>query len=219
MPLRSPVHGHGDAMDPTETPGHRSILDQPTLVINRSWIPIRVTAVRRALGMVYRGVAWIVETDTLRPHEFCQWLDRSSTALDRFVRTPRVRIAAPEVIQLVRYDKVPLREAPFSRSNLFRRDRYTCQYCGTRVAPERLSIDHVLPRSKGGKTSWENCVLACVRCNARKGDRSPRESGLGLIREPRRPTWSPYLDLRPSEWRESWAKFVAPTRQRAVMGS
>ena len=122
------------------------------------------------------------------------------------------RVAAPEVIQLQCYNKVPAYDAPFTRRNLFERDAFTCQYCGKHVGGERMSIDHVTPRSKGGKTNWQNCVLACVRCNSAKGDRTLREAGLRLLNEPRPPRWTPYLNIKHSEQLESWAKFTASHR-------
>ena len=90
-------------------------------------------------------------------------------------------VEIPEVILLSTYGKVPRIEVSFSRKNLYRRDGHACQYCGTHRPSSELSIDHVLPRSRGGRTTWENCVLACVRCNSKKADRTPREVGF-LVR-------------------------------------
>jgi 5-methylcytosine-specific restriction endonuclease McrA len=109
---------------------------------------------------------------------------------------------------------VPCHEAPFTRRNLFLRDDFTCQYCGRHCASDHLSIDHVLPRSRGGATNWENCVLACVSCNARKADRTLKEAGLHLLRAPVRPRWSPYLNVRPNQRMESWSRFTADSRRR-----
>ena len=114
----------------------------------------------------------------------------------------------PEVIHLEGYDRIPIYEAPFTRRNLYHRDNYTCQYCGARLPAERLSIDHVRPRSKGGKTTWDNCVLACVRCNTRKADRSLKEARLRLMRPPMRPRWSPYLSVANEKQLPSWRRFL-----------
>ena len=202
-------------MDSPDDRSGRPVLDQPTLVINRSWIPIHVTAVRRALTMVYRGVAGVVETPSLQAHDFFDWMEVEPRD-DRSIRTSAAAIAAPEVIQLLLYDKIPIYSAPFSRANLFQRDQHTCQYCGERFPTDKLSIDHILPRSRGGLTSWDNCVLACVRCNSRKGNRSLPESGMRLRRHPRPPSWNPGLNLRQADWLACWNQFFSARRRAAA---
>ena len=186
----------------------RSALDQSSLVINRSWIPVHVTTVRRAITMVYQEIASVIATDTLQVHDFESWISLPSPAVTRWIRGAGYTIPAPEVVQLRVYDRVPAHEAPFTRKNLYQRDQHTCQYCGRRGNPDRMSIDHVLPKSKGGRTSWENCVLACVRCNARKADRSLNDAGLRLQRKPARPRWSPYLSLSGNDRLQSWRRFT-----------
>ena len=192
-------------------PAGRSVLDQPTLVLNRSWIAVHVTTVRRAVCMVYQEIAHVVATDTLQTYDFPNWLTLGSPPTNRWIRGAALMIPAPEVVQLLQYDRIPVHEAPFTRRNLYQRDDYTCQYCGRRSPADRLSIDHVLPRSKGGRTTWDNCVLACVRCNARKADRSLQESGLRLKRAPRRPRWTPYLNVA-GERLPSWGRFAPELR-------
>jgi 5-methylcytosine-specific restriction endonuclease McrA len=194
-----------------------AILEHATLVLNRSWMPVHVTTVRRALCMVFREAARVVAVESLQTYSFEEWVEVEP--LDgRCIRSPSLRIRVPEVILLVEYDRIPCHEAPFTRRNLFLRDDYTCQYCGKRAPSDRLSIDHVLPRSRGGMTSWENCVLACVGCNARKADRTAKEAGLRLLRSPGRPRWSPYLNLRPHQRLDSWQKFAPESRRRSSMG-
>jgi len=190
------------------------LLDRATLVLNRSWRPVHVTTVRRALCMVCRDAARIVCPESLSVFTFDEWRVRPLAPDAHAIRSPSVRLAAPEVVLLARYDRVPCHEAPFTRRNLFLRDDFTCQYCGRHCASDHLSIDHVLPRSRGGATNWENCVLACVACNARKADRTLKEAGLHLLRAPVRPRWSPYLNLRPSQRMESWSRFTAESRRR-----
>ena len=116
---------------------------------------------------------------------------------------PSVAIAAPEIILLANYNRVPRHEAPFTRRNLFLRDDHTCQYCGRRHPTQNLSIDHVIPRSRGGRTTWENCVIACVPCNARKGNRLLNEARMKLITKPRRPAWSPWMTVTVARRRAS----------------
>jgi len=186
-------------------------LDLATLVLNKVWVPIHVTTVRRAIVLVYQDAARVVASDSLQTHDFDGWLDLDEPPTTRWIRGARQPIPAPEIVQLTRYDRVPNHDAPFTRRNLFQRDDFTCQYCGRRGNEDTLSIDHVVPRCRGGRTSWENCVLACVRCNARKGDRTPNEAALHLRRHPRRPRWSPYLNLGLDDWLVSWTRFASPT--------
>ena len=201
-------------MQASETARRADLLERATLVLNRSWQPVHVTTVRRALCMVFREAARIVCPETLATYDFGGWIEQPILPKAQTIRSPSVRIVAPEVVLLARYNRVPCHEAPFTRRNLFLRDDYTCQYCGKRSATNLLSIDHVQPRSRGGSTDWENCVLACVGCNARKADQTLREAGLKLLRTPARPRWTPYLNLSPGQRMDSWAKFTPEHRRR-----
>jgi 5-methylcytosine-specific restriction endonuclease McrA len=157
----------------------------------------------------------VVGTETLSTYSFMEWVTVPDVVTAGYLRSPRLRVPVPEVIVLTRFDRVPAHEAPFTRRNLFLRDDFTCQYCGKRCSPDRLSVDHVQPRSRGGSTTWENCVLACVACNARKADHTLKEASLRLLRQPVRPRWSPYLNLRPSQRLDSWLRFAPDVRRRA----
>src|SRR5207249_9625457 len=107
------------------------------------------------------------------------------------ITTPRLRLRVPEVVTLTTYDCLPALIVRFSRRNVFRRDHFTCQYCGARPGSAELTIDHVVPRSHGGTSSWENCVLACVTCNRHKANRTPEQAGFVLRKKPLRPRWQP----------------------------
>jgi 5-methylcytosine-specific restriction endonuclease McrA len=183
-------------------------LGTPVLVLNRCWIPVHVTSARRALCLVYQGAARVVAPDTLQVLGFDEWVGLPDPPCAFWIRSVRFLVPVPEVIHLADYDRIPSYEAPFTRRNLYQRDDYTCQYCGIRLTADRLSIDHVRPRSKGGKTSWDNCVLACVRCNTRKADRTPKEARLRLRRAPLRPRWSPYLSVAQDKQLPSWRRFL-----------
>ena len=102
----------------------------------------------------------------------------------------------PRVIRLLTYDRLPRQKVKFNRRNIFARDGNRCQYCGKRFATSELSLDHVVPRSRGGRATWENIVCACLKCNVRKGGRTPREAGMRLIREPVEPRTSPSLSAQ-----------------------
>jgi len=202
-------------MRASETVRREGLLQRATLVLNRSWQPVHVTTVRRALCMVFRESARIVCPESLQTFSFEGWVEVPIQDENAAIRSPRVAIAAPEIVLLAHYNRVPRHEAPFTRRNLFLRDNHTCQYCGRRAPTDRMSVDHVQPRSRGGSTSWENCVLACVRCNARKANHTPKEAGLRLLREPTRPRWSPYLNLRSAQHMESWSRFTPQSRRKA----
>ncbi|MCO5165805.1 MAG: HNH endonuclease [Planctomycetes bacterium] len=183
------------------------------LVLNRHWTPVSTTTVRRALVLLCRSTASAICPASYEVYDLDAWIARSldtgaALARERLLRTPRFAIEKPEVILLLGYAGVPRREVSFSRRNLYRRDGYACQYCGRRRPLDELSIDHVLPRSRGGKTTWENCVLACVRCNTKKANKTLRESGFQLARAPGKPTWSPLLESIPRAHPPSWRKFL-----------
>ena len=186
-------------------------LDGRTLVLNRSWTAISTTSVRNALGLVYRDVARAVCTETLTPHDFDSWaeLSRNRPAKGEYVATVSSRIRVPEVVVLRTYAGFPRRTVAFSRRNLYRRDAFTCQYCGSQPGTELLSIDHVVPRCRGGRSTWENCVLACLDCNKRKASRTLVEAGLRLDRRPFRPRGGPAFEISMGTRRASWERFVS----------
>ncbi len=185
------------------------VLSERTLVLNRSWSAIATTTVKNALRLVYTGAAKAIRPDTYEVHGFESWTDLAVQSGEPCIRTVALKIRVPEVILLTRYNGMPSPSAVFTRRNLYKRDGNTCQYCGVRPGTHELSIDHVLPRSRGGLSSWENCVLACVRCNRRKGDRLPHEANLKLLSRPRVPKWNPILEISLGRVRSSWEKFVS----------
>ena len=184
------------------------------LVMNKGWSPIAVTTVRRGMSLVFREHARIVHHETFEMFSWERWLDQRSSPLgdgeivpSGFIRTVSLKIELPQVITLSSYNGVPSRQIPFSRRTLFKRDGYQCQYCGVRPGTGALTIDHVMPRSRGGATDWLNCVVSCVRCNVRKGARTPDEAGLILHRHPFRPNWVEDL-LTGEDIPAAWEKFV-----------
>jgi 5-methylcytosine-specific restriction endonuclease McrA len=184
------------------------LLQERALVLNRYWIPVGTTTVRAALCLLYRAAARAVHPVDSTLHDFDSWLTIEPRSEEPSVRAVRALIKVPEIMLLVHYDQVPRRRVTFSRRNVYRRDDYTCQYCGARPSLEELTVDHVLPRSRGGRTSWTNCVLSCVRCNRRKANRTLAEAGVRLIREPREPSWSPFLTIPVHQRKRSWAPFL-----------
>lgn len=186
-----------------------SILDEPTLVLNRNWTAVNVVSVRRALILVCRDAARIIAPETFETYDFQNWMRLHIPHSHSRIRMVSHELRLPEVIVLRHSDRPALAHVPFTRRNLFRRDMGTCQYCGARPGVEGLSIDHVVPKSRGGITSWTNCVLACLGCNLRKGNRTPEAAGMLLKRLPQRPRWVPYEALPKGVRKESWPKFLA----------
>ncbi len=143
------------------------VMHTPVLVLNATYEPIHITAVKRAIVLVLKGVARTEETN------------------HAVVHAPSVSLPVPSVIRLLEYRRIPMQTRALSRKNILLRDRNTCQFCGTVFPAGELTLDHVLPRSRGGSTSWDNLVASCHRCNNIKGDRTPEEAGLKLVRRPR----------------------------------
>jgi 5-methylcytosine-specific restriction endonuclease McrA len=184
------------------------LLQRPTLVLNRRWTPIRTAPVQEAIGLVAKGTAMIIEPESFETHDLLSWNDVSRVRVrlgEALIRSPRLAILPPEVILLKTYEGEGGRAVVFSRKNLFKRDRYTCQYCGIQPGPEELTVDHVVPRSRGGTSTWENCVLACVECNKRKADRTPAQAGLKM----RKTSWKALVQVPARDRRESWEKFLS----------
>ena len=187
------------------------VLNQSVLVLNRNWVAVHVCSVRRALSLVYQDLARVVAED-YRIHSFDSWQqlsDSPEVQADEFVHTPNSRLIVPQVILLTAFGRMPPLTVKFNRRNIYIRDSYTCQYCGTKPAREELTIDHVVPRRRGGRSTWENVVLACQPCNSRKGCLTPGEAGMELAAAPRRPQWIAALRgvLRGAE-RPMWQRFV-----------
>jgi 5-methylcytosine-specific restriction endonuclease McrA len=180
------------------------VLNSSVLVLNRSYLPIHVTSVRRAFALVYRDLARVVNVE-YETFDFETWR-RQRAGEEGSIGTPSGSILVPRVILLPGFDRVPKRHVRYSRVNIFHRDKYTCQYCGERPHRSQLNLDHVIPRSLGGRTTWENVVCSCVECNRRKGGRTPHQARLRLSRQPARPRWTPLMShigmtVRYNEWR------------------
>jgi len=184
-----------------------SVLQEPCLILNRNWQPITFLPIQTAIVNVMRDMASVLDVEDYLLLTFEEWVDLGRDT-GRWIRTPSREIAAPEVIVLKKYGERPPRRVVFNRPNLGKRDAFTCQYCGAALSTDDLTVEHVLPRSRGGPTSWENCVAACEDCNSRKADRTPREAGMRLRAKPLRPMWRPRLRPPAGETRKSWVPFL-----------
>jgi 5-methylcytosine-specific restriction endonuclease McrA len=187
------------------------------LVLNRFYMAIRVVNVRRALTLLYRGCAEVItiEEGQYSNFDFETWCEVSQIfALEKqpeedYLRAVNFEIQVPRIVRLTRYDKLPQTSVRFNRKNLFARDNHQCQYCGQTRPLSQLSLDHVVPRSLGGHTTWENIVCSCMKCNSRKGGRTPSQAGMALLTRPAKPRSNPALSIPMDDPRyHSWKIFV-----------
>jgi 5-methylcytosine-specific restriction endonuclease McrA len=174
---------------------------------------VNICSARRAFSLVFAGHAHIVSSDeanNFMTHDFESWRDLSANAPDHeLVATISFKIRIPRVIVLLVFDRLPKKEVKFTRHNVFERDKNTCQYCGEMFDRSDLNLDHVVPRDRGGTTTWENVVCSCISCNTRKGNRLPREAHMSLIRKPKRPKWRPFVHVTFSApQHDLWRHFV-----------
>ncbi|MBI4242659.1 MAG: HNH endonuclease [Planctomycetes bacterium] len=170
------------------------------LVLNKFYLPINMISVKRAFVILYKDTGEILdEVDSqIRPFSFNEWIDFSADRNgDRdYVRTIRHRIAIPRIIRLTRCFSMPKYEVKLTKKNVLLRDGYKCQYCNKGYQLNKLTIDHIIPKSKGGKSVWTNIVTACMNCNLKKGGRLPWEVGMKLLRSPSAPHTNPLLSQK-----------------------
>jgi 5-methylcytosine-specific restriction endonuclease McrA len=192
-------------------------LGAKVLVLNRHYMATRVISAKRAFILLAREAAEVIhaEDGSYANYDFATWAELSELRkqfepdMHDWVKTVRFDIAVPRIIRLVTCDKLPSQRVKLNRRNLFARDHNKCQYCGNRFPTSELSIDHVLPRSQNGPDTWENLVCACVRCNSRKGGRTPEQAHMKLIRKPARPKRNPLISIRlSSDKYASWKAFL-----------
>jgi 5-methylcytosine-specific restriction endonuclease McrA len=195
-----------------------SVLDSHVLVLNKHYAAVRIITARRAMSLLFRGIAEILSIDNddqWQTYDLDSWCELSELRAryerdqHEWIRCVRFDIAVPRILRLRWYDRLPKRHVKFNRRNIFARDHNRCQYCGQKFPVSELSLDHVMPRSRGGKADWENIVCCCVKCNVRKGGRTPDEAHMKLITVPVRPKRSPVVTLRlTSERYASWRQFL-----------
>ena len=185
------------------------MLNSSVLVLNRSYLPVHVTSARRAFTLLYQGIARVVD-EQYQTFDFEAWSQLAVARDAEAVGTSGGPIRIPRVIVLVAFDRLPKRHVRFSRINLMARDNFQCQYCAKKPHRAELNLDHVVPRSLGGRSTWENVVTSCVDCNRRKGGRTPRQAHLRLLRKPERPRWTPLANLMWSSVRyREWRPFLS----------
>lgn len=163
-----------------------------TLLLSATYEPIKIISWKKAVTLFFLGKVDILENYTHTVH------------------SPTLTMNLPAVVKLTRYVRTVPRKVKFSRQNLYYRDNYTCQYCHKPLPSSQLTYDHVVPRSKGGKTSWTNVVTACIRCNLKKGNKLLHQVNFKLLKEPREPRWLPVFSptLRPESAPEVWQDYL-----------
>jgi len=153
------------------------------LVLNTSYEFLNLASLKRALKLIIKGKAEVVESHP-----------------EREVASPSVRLKAPAIIRMLYYIVRPFKQVPLTKKNIMMRDKFTCQYCGKYGS----TVDHIIPRSRGGKETWGNCVCACNYCNTRKNNRTPAEAKMKLRRKPRKPKYIPWMltksGIDPGKW-------------------
>ncbi|MCP4591197.1 MAG: HNH endonuclease [bacterium] len=198
-------------------------LNSHVLMLNAHYAALRVIDARRAFSLLFKRdrhdqpVAEVIRVEDGRyvSYNFDDWCELSEfkrefePADQEWVRTIRIEIAVPRIIRVLSFNRLPRQEVRFNRRNLYARDQNLCQYCGKKFSSTDLSLDHVVPRSRNGPTTWENVVCACLKCNVRKGGRTPSEAHMKLIKLPAKPRFSPVMRLALSSAKyRSWKQFL-----------
>ncbi|MFW6353522.1 MAG: HNH endonuclease [Verrucomicrobiota bacterium] len=186
------------------------------LVLNRNWQAVNIIGVRRAFSLLCQDHARVINTfdGDFTPQSAEEWFGFSMGCAEpppgaEFVRTVRMHVILPKILLLNDFARLPVTEVKFNRQSVFERDNYTCQYSGRVCRPRDLTLDHVIPRDRGGQTTWENIVTCAREVNTRKGNRLPHEVGLRLIRRPQRPRWRPFVAMAAgSRIDQSWENFL-----------
>jgi 5-methylcytosine-specific restriction endonuclease McrA len=168
---------------------HAPAISGRVLILNQSYEPVTICSVQKAVILLFLHKA-----------------DMVATADGRVIRSVRSQMPFPSVIRLSHYRRIPYRNIILSRKNILRRDGFRCQYCGAHSA--QLTVDHVIPKSRGGSDSWENLVTACVRCNNSKDDRTPEAAGMNLHARPRRPSHVTFIIHSAGTVEENWKPFL-----------
>lgn len=186
------------------------MIDGPALVLNKSYVPIHITTIKRSICIVFKGLGKFVD-EQYQLYDFQSWSELSAHEHDDKIHLTDKAIRVPRIILLQGYDKMPRREVRFSRENVFVRDKSTCQYCGRKLKRNKLNLDHVIPASQGGGSNWQNIVVSCIPCNSSKGGRTPQQAGMKLLHRPVEPKFSLFMHVSPKEKLfDAWKVYMNP---------
>ena len=195
-------------------------LDSSVLVLNRYYMAMHLVPLRRALLLLYRNTAEVIdrENEHYVNYDFTSWCqlsvlqDELGEGHSEWIRLVRQRLLIPRIVRLTRFDRVYHQQLRFNRRNLFARDKQRCQYCWKQLTLSQMSLDHVVPRSQGGDTNWENIVCCCVKCNTAKGNRTPKQANMELRQHPQKPALHPQVTLEENSAHYSlWKTFLVST--------
>ena len=191
-------------------------LRAPVLVLNRNFLPVRVTTARMAFELLYQGRARALD-NRFEMHDFEGWSSLPPPAGCETIGTTRGALAVPRIVVLCSYSRVPATILRLSRRNVYLRDAYTCQYCGEQPGVDALNLDHVVPRSRGGEATWDNLVTSCKSCNLKKGRALPEECGMVPRTTPQCPRWSTAVQFQatPRSFAE-WEPFIGQNTRARV---
>ncbi len=206
------------------------MINSEVLVLNRNWTAIGLTSLERCISLLFSEYedgmpkAQIITPPPKGSYEVWTWESWSKLRPEKgenFISSTSKAYKIPEVILLSNYDKIPIRNVNFCRRSIWKIDEYTCQYCGSKPNYDECSLDHVIPKSKGGDTSWTNCVLACYKCNSQKADREPHEafrtkkskdwngpSPMRLLKEPKKPEFSIFENDSGGKILDTWKHWI-----------
>ncbi len=195
-----------------------SPLTKRVLVLNRLYMAVRIVPARRAFQLLCKNLAEVIAVEDGRyyNYDFSTWMElgilqasEEQDDNDDWVQTVRFAIPVPRVVRLLTYDRLPQRQIKLNRRNIMARDHHTCQYCEYQGSSSHLTIDHIVPRSKGGKDTWTNLATACKKCNSRKGGRTPEQANMPLLHPPKKPRINPMVTARLRVERyECWNVFL-----------
>ena len=186
-----------------------SVLNEPVLILGKSWLPVGTWTVANTFSHVFADKAKIVDatSGSWQTYDFLAWSELDPIPDAPCIRTAHLYIRLPEVAILTSEGRFKRDKIAFSKRNLLKRDRFTCSYCG-KQGINCLTIDHVIPRSKNGKSNFLNCVSSCYECNAKKANKTLQESGLKLRIKPHEPTWSPIFKIPEHKYKKIWEAFL-----------
>jgi hypothetical protein len=197
-------------------------LSEPVLWLNKSWLAHDTKTAEESFSTVCSERGLFLDA-AYTPHNIGSWISLPVEDGAKFIQLTHKRIRVPEIMLLAEYNRIPKRSVVFCRRNLWRRDKGRCQYCGSQPGTDDITMDHIHPKSKGGLSTFENCVLCCTACNLKKGNKSLQEVGMRLQKlkrhsngewspvfydRPKRPQWNPLYALRRRTYPKSWAAFL-----------
>lgn len=190
-----------------------SVLDrEKVLVLNKNWQPVNTIPLRDAVTLLFgdndgKPKARIVEPESYQAMTWEDWSELRPKTSDKKIRSAHLEFRVPEIIVLSKYDKIPKQRVQFSRRMVTKRDQGRCQYCGCFPKGDEATLDHIVPKCQGGLTTWENVVISCFKCNAKKAGKTPKQAGMKLLSQPKKPDMR-YLHCDLTHKVDSWQAFL-----------